>query len=199
VDLFICTPLLQLISLQRKNTKHRSFSRCSTAKRVCLPLLTVTSTWAMAGIAEASLTTFTITFFSDLAHRDTAPLTTTFTPASTCSTWTQLKPDDSAPYSAYVSKFLDTSCSPSGGGDERLYSPGICPSGYIMYDISESRVPSFMIGNGRLWIGHCCTRYVLLKGRQQYHDHAKGLATIITHLIKGRLRLNSSMTVIPKG
>jgi hypothetical protein len=56
-----------------------------------------------------------------------------------------------------------------------------------------------MIGNGRLWIGHCCTRYVLLKGRQQYHDHAKGLATIITHLIKGRLRLNSGMTVKQNG
>jgi hypothetical protein len=144
----------------------------------------------MAGIAEASLGTVTTTFLPDPFFRSTvAPLTTTFTPASTCSTWTQLYPNEADYYSAYVSKFQDKSCSPSGGGTQQLYSPGICPSGYTMYSITEYRVPSVTAGNDRLWAGHCCTRYVSLEGRQQYHDHAKGLATIVTQFYRRSLTL----------
>jgi hypothetical protein len=81
-------------------------------------------------------------------------LTTTFTPSSSClnelwraisdsSTWMRLGPHDTA------------DCLPSGWSPNTYYSPGVCPSGWLMA-YSETVI----VSSSTQTVGTCCPQYM---------------------------------------
>jgi hypothetical protein len=155
----------------------------------------------MAGVGDAGLSTS-----SSLPSTVTSllPLTTTFTPPASCSPyWSQLWPESDGRLSRFIGNDYPITCYPSS--IRPTYSPGLCPSGYVMVTITEYQPSagaarsSSGLDDDRLWKASCCSRYVCaLSTRHEYCWRLRHLAFVLVTANKGSSGM-SWVTTPPTG
>ncbi|KAF2133981.1 hypothetical protein P153DRAFT_353197 [Dothidotthia symphoricarpi CBS 119687] len=106
-------------------------------------------------MAETITPVVTTVFGSSLTFLNIRPLTTVYTPPSSCvDRWIQPNPLDTVISSVlgYASRMY-LSC--QAGGIAPTYSPGVCPSGQRLRNITEYQFSNG--GSDRAWKGICCS------------------------------------------
>jgi hypothetical protein len=108
-------------------------------------IVTTTVVSSLIGIVPASVT----------------PLTTTSTPASICaSRWYQEQPDSPSIRSGWDDRLYATCL--QANATNVVFSPGICPSGQSIVDITEYMTTPEASDHGhRSWRGKCSERFVI--------------------------------------
>ncbi|KAJ5179922.1 hypothetical protein N7492_003132 [Penicillium capsulatum] len=109
--------------------------------------ITLTSTGTISGTPALT---------STISLAPPIPLTTTFTPPSACLNDLWQTESDSSKW-LHLGPLNTTECLPSGWSPYSYFSPGVCPSGWVMATTSTTSAK----GHGGVeTVGTCCPRYL---------------------------------------
>jgi hypothetical protein len=105
------------------------------------------------------VTTIVVSSLDNIVPTQATPLTTTFTPASSCvDRW--LQPISTSP-TIYSSALYDAKYAECQAANQTqpVFSPGLCPSGHRLATITQYlKLPEASDQSHRLWKGVCCSK-----------------------------------------